>query len=146
MKKILIVLGILLSVFAASESLQAQQKGICVVSFPDTSTWILNRIGGIKAKQHTGSRVFITVDKADKKMSGYTSCNYIHGQVSIKDTLLSFKELSLGKRECDEATAAMEKELLDMLQKTDSWSIIGNELYLFTKRELILEFKQAEGK
>lgn len=125
----------------AEPLIEKPQPGVEV--FPDTSTWILTRIGGTKAKQHTGSKVFITIEKKEKKISGYTSCNFIRGQVTLKDTTISFPELTFGKRECDQATTDLEKQLLETLQQATFWKIEENVLFLFHKGELILEFKNA---
>ncbi len=115
-------------------------------AFPDTSTWILVRIGGTKAKQHTGTKVFITVDKKEQKVSGYTSCNYIRTLISLKDSTIKFSDITLGKRVCDDATAELEKTLQDSLQKCTHWKIEENILYLFDKGFLILEFKNPTSK
>ncbi len=115
-------------------------------TFPDTSTWVLSRIGGSKARQHTGSKVFITIDKKDSKVSGYTTCNYVRGQFAVGDTVISFSGLTLGKRVCDEATTELEKKLQEALAQANSWKIESNMLLLYDKGVLILEFKNAIGR
>lgn len=140
MKKVILLMGLFFC--AMTTDLFAEDKNQKLTeAFPDTSTWILVRIGGAKAKQHTGNKVFITIDKKEQKISGYTSCNFIRGQVSLKDTIIAFPDLMFGKRICDDAVSELEKQLLENLQKTSSWTIKENMLYLYDKGVLILEFK-----
>jgi heat shock protein HslJ len=138
MKKIILLTALFIAIISANVFAEGPKL---TEAFPDTSTWILVRMGGAKAKQQTGNKIFITVDKKEQKVSGYTSCNFIRGQVSMKDSTISFPELSFGKRVCDEATTDLEKQLLENFQKANSWAIKDNILYLYDKGILILEFK-----
>ncbi|HVD98298.1 MAG TPA: META domain-containing protein [Cytophagaceae bacterium] len=142
MKRILFVLMLVWTMNLSAHA----QRSEPATALQDTSTWILSKIGGAKARQHTGNKVFITLDKPDHKVSGYTSCNYIHGKFSMKDTTISFTEIVFGKRVCDESTTALEEELLGMFHKINSWKIEGEQLYLYDKGWLLLEFKSANKK
>jgi heat shock protein HslJ len=150
MKKIAFVFLIMGTVLLGGTTIFAESINViqenAAVSFPDTSTWVLTRIGGSKAKQHTGSKVFIAINKQDEKVSGYTSCNTFRGKMIVQDTSITFSGVINGKRVCDEATTLMEKKFFDTLQKTTSWKIEGTILHLYEKGILILEFKNASGK
>jgi heat shock protein HslJ len=115
-------------------------------SLPDTSTWVLSKIHGSKSKQHAGNKLFIHINTAEKKISGYTSCNFIRGKVSVKDTVISIAEITLGKRVCDEATSVMEMDFVKTIEKATSWKVSEGILYLYDKGILIMEFKTAGGK
>jgi heat shock protein HslJ len=116
-------------------------------AFPDSSSWILTRIVGIKTKKmHIANKAFILIQKSDQKLSGFTSCNFIKGIVTIQDSTISFTGVSPCKKQCDEATNMMEKIFRETLQKSNSWKIADNKLYLYENGSLILEFKSAIGK
>ena len=115
--------------------------------FPDSSSWILVKIIGVKEKKmHIAHKAFILIKKDEKKLSGYTSCNFIKGVVSIKDSSISFSEISPLKKDCDEATSNMERLFRETLAKSTSWKISDHKLFLYDKGNLILEFKAPSEK
>ncbi len=115
-------------------------------AFPDTSTWVLSKIHGSKSKQHAGNKLFIHINMTEKKVSGYTSCNFIRGSVSVKDTVISITEITLGKRVCDEATSEMEMDFVKTIEKATSWKVSEGILSLYDRGILIMEFKSAGRK
>lgn len=112
--------------------------------FPDTSSWVLVRMVGAKAKkQHVGNKTFIVLDKREQKISGYTSCNTFKGKSTLKDSTISIVEITIGKRVCDDLTSEMELQLKDFLEKSTTWKITNQTLYFYEKGVLIMEFKAA---
>ncbi len=152
MKKVKIILVLLLALIFIQTKSQAEsviKLEECQVqtgSFPDTSTWVLTKIHGSKSKQHAGNKLFIHINTTEKKISGYTSCNFIRGQVSLKDTVIAISAITLGKRECDAATSEMEVDFVQTIEKATSWKVTEGILYLYKKGILIMEFKGANGK
>jgi heat shock protein HslJ len=152
MKKVKIILVVLLALIFIETKSQAKsliKLKECTIqagSFPDTSTWVLTKIHGSKSKQHAGNKLFIHINTTEKKISGYTSCNFIRGQVSVKDTAIAISAITLGKRECDAATSEMEVDFVQTIERAASWKVVEGILYLYDKGILIMEFKTATGK
>ena len=132
-----------------AESIHAKLSSLADTTkiFPDTSTWVLTKILGTKStKQHTGAKIFVMIDASQKKVSGYTACNFIKGSIFIKDSTISIKSVTGGDRICDEHTMEVEKIFLAIFQKSTSWKIVNNMLYLYDEGTLMLEFKSASEK
>lgn len=139
---VLLVLGILkMNLEAASLSTNSS------TIFPDTINWVLTKIPENKTmKQHTGAKVFIRINTTKKMLSGYTSCNSIKSKVVLQDSTISITEVVAGNRVCDERTMGMEKLFRKIIQKSTSWKIVNNMLYLYENGNLLLEFKSENGK
>jgi heat shock protein HslJ len=130
-------------ILAISTTIDSTSKTL----FPDTTNWVLVKVPENKTmKQHTGAKVFIRINTTKNTVSGYTSCNSIKGKVMIKDSTILFTEVVGGERVCDERTMEMEKLFKVILQKSNSWKISDNMLYLYENSTLILEFKMENEK
>jgi heat shock protein HslJ len=115
--------------------------------FPDSSRWILTKMVGLKSKkQHTGMKTFIVIKKLKQKIAGYSSCNSLKGKVIIQDSTISISGILPGDRVCDDKTVEREKLFREILQKSTTWKINGNMLYLYENGKLILEFTSASEK
>jgi heat shock protein HslJ len=150
MKKIFLIASFLLALLVGTQSygqVAGTDPAKIQEAIPDTSSWVLTRITGSKVKQPTGRKVFLAINKAEEKLSGYTSCNFIKGKIAFTAaTQLSVSEVLIGNRLCDEATSELELALVEALSKVTSWKIEDGKLFLYQNTELVLELKASHIK
>ena len=90
--------------------------------------WELNLLDG---KQITFSQPIYIELTTDKKVTGFIGCNNLTGEYSIENgSQLKFSKLGTTRMACPEAETELERKVLEVLNKTDNFSIINGKLNL----------------
>ena len=93
--------------------------------------WKLTELMGQPVKNGTGNKeMHIMFGKDDSRVSGFSGCNRFTGTYSIQEgNRLQLSQMAVTQMACINEMVT-EKLFLEMLQKADSYSILGNDLSL----------------
>jgi len=99
---------------------------------PLTGTyWKLTELMGQPVKNETGNReMHIIFSKDDNRVSGFSGCNRFTGTYRTQEgNRIQFSQMAVTQMACINELVT-EKLFLEMLQKADSYSILGTNLSL----------------
>jgi len=114
--------------------------------FSDSTTWVLSKFGTTKMKQSSGQKIFITIVKSENKFTGYTSCNFLNGNVTVADSTILFQNITIGKRACNDFFVKFEKMYVENFNKVTAWKTVKSTLVLYNKEGSLMEFKLMNSK
>jgi len=89
-------------------------------------------ITSIASKSIEGSTLSLSFDPIDKLVRGQTGCNSFFGNYTLEFYNLSFGEMGVSERYCDEAAMEIESNYLNALRSTGSYALRNNVLTLFS--------------
>lgn len=128
--------------FAQTKNLEKNTK-----LFSDTiiynKIWTLQRMNNHKVKPATpNEKITLIMTSENEYVSGCSSCNTYVGKVIKKRNKLMFKDIGTTRMSCPEETLTNERQYLENLNKIDSFQIIDEDLYLYSKDKPILVFSK----
>lgn len=88
--------------------------------------------------------IILQDDGQEKRLKGFAGCNSVMGSYFSDDKSISFQAGST-KMYC-EGSMEIENQFFDTLQKADNYKIIGKNLSLFQKDELLAKFEAVHLK
>jgi putative lipoprotein len=92
--------------------------------------WVLQELRGEPAGLGAGGRApEITLQGAESRVSGFAGCNQITGGYVLDGDKLSFGQMAITMRACEEGEA-LEREFAKVLGETRSYEIAGSTLRL----------------
>lgn len=113
----------------SSNHIMASKSEETVLLF--SNQWILAEAGGIKETGNNHACLSFTTGEKNL-VSGSTGCNRLNGSFVLKaNHHVAFSPLAVTRMAClDENTAALEKKLLDALNRTKEWWADSSQLLL----------------
>lgn len=130
-----IITGILLTIFFAG-FISCESTKVGTMSSgndaPLTGTyWKLTELMGQPVKNQAGNKeMHIVFSKDENRVSGFSGCNRFTGSFTTQEgNRLQFSQMAVTQMACINEMVT-EKLFLEMLQKADSYSILGNDLSL----------------
>ena len=101
-----------------------------------SSVWWLNQIPGYQIKEKS---LKLTFDNINNRISGFTGCNKLTGSFLIRNGKLQISAAAATRYMCP-GKNTMEADYLKLLSTTDSLVLENDQLRLFSKSKMILEF------
>lgn len=122
----------------ASEPAQniAALHDIYVTTYIDN--YNLNAINNASAKPTL--EIFV----ADKRFSGNTGCNYIHGTLKISNDSIDFTSTPMMTTLMICEWDSLEQAYISALEKVESYSLQEGELWLYNNNQVILKLKKVD--
>ena len=87
-------------------------------------------------------RPFITFQRQEKRVTGYSGCNDFFGNYDLKGNALTFGPLGMTRRFCAGASGDVEQAFLEVLSKTLRWRIKDGVLLLLSGDQVLARFRQ----
>lgn len=103
------------------------------------SVWKLTAIA--QKPVNFGDKVFINFDEKENKASGKAGCNSFFSEYELIRNKISFGSIGSTKMYC-EGMMDEENQIVSGLQKTKSFEVKSDFLYLYAGQELLLTFKR----
>ena len=102
--------------------------------------WSLKKIYDGAKEETVNTKAFIRFDKEKNSAGGNGSCNSFGSSATISGNELSFKNIFSTKMYCEQVQQ-IENKFLGSLEKITRFEIKDKSLFLYTGKELILEFE-----
>lgn len=94
-----------------------------------SNSWDLVELNGTPISQNGDRYSYITFTPGTNRLSGYTSCNYIGGTVSLRDANgISFSPIVTTDNNC--ASNTIDASLLPALRTVENWSVVDDHLVM----------------
>lgn len=105
--------------------------------------WALQEIDGKKVTASNFARQipYLEINTTANTFSGYAGCNSIGGKIFSERSLLRFTDVISTLMACQ---GTMEDEFLAALQKTTSYELKDNSLFLICDGKTVLKFKKVD--
>jgi len=112
-------------------------------SFTETGKWKLIAINeeSVLSETYTQGIPYLEIKKKDAVVSGFTGCNLIQGQYEISGNQIRFQQIISTKKYCK---GIPEQVFLKALEKVDSYTIKGNELFMLQNETRLLYFIKSD--
>ncbi|MBA2671608.1 MAG: META domain-containing protein [Gemmatimonadetes bacterium] len=111
---------------------------------PLTETrWVLTEVLGRQVETPADGRLpDLRFDQADARVGGYTGCNVLTGPYSLNGDRLEFPTpLATTRRACvDTAIARQETDLLEAIERTRRFSLVGDILTFYDDVRAVARF------
>jgi heat shock protein HslJ len=101
-----------------------------------SSVWIAKEIKGSALLNDT---LKLSFDNINNRISGYTGCNRLTGSYTIREGRLVISPATATRFMCP-GKSSLENEYLKQLAKSDSLSLVIDELMLFSKSQPTIVF------
>jgi copper homeostasis protein (lipoprotein) len=82
-------------------------------------------------------------DAGSHRLAGYTGCNRLHGRFVLKGDSMTISNLVTTRKACKDG-GELETVLLTALGDVTGWSISGDRLTLYARKEIVAEFVEKE--
>ena len=105
--------------------------------------WSLIKIHGNGNEEIVNTKAFIRFDKEKGSAGGNGSCNSFGSSPTISGNELSFKNVFSTKMYCEQVQQ-IENKFLGSLEKVNRYEIKDKSLFLYSDKDLLLEFAVAE--
>ena len=83
----------------------------------------------------TGNSMSISFTALDNSVKGYTGCNSFFGNYSLDGFTLSFGEIAVSEKYCDESIMKSERAFMGALKNAGSFMVKDNMLTLYSKAD-----------
>jgi heat shock protein HslJ len=102
--------------------------------------WVLVQMKGVPVQQSESRRdAFLTFETGEKRFNGNGGCNQVSGNYTIERNRISFGEVVSTKMSCNDIE--FENVFISTLGSIDRYEVLGNELLLKRKSEVLLVMK-----
>lgn len=108
-----------------------------------TTKWSLKKIYTHDKEEMVDTKAFIRFDKEKGSAGGNGSCNSFGSTATISGNELSFKNVFSTKMYCEQVQQ-IENKFLGSLEKVTRFEIKSKSLFLYSDKNLLLEFAAAE--
>ena len=105
--------------------------------------WSLKKIYTDDKEETVNTKAFIRFDKEKGSAGGNGSCNSFGSTATISGNELSFKNVFSTKMYCEQVQQ-IESKFLGGLEKITRYEIKSKSLFLYSDKNLLLEFAAAE--
>jgi len=105
--------------------------------------WSLKKIHDNGNEEIVNTKAFIRFDKEKSSAGGNGSCNNFGSSPTINEKEVSFKNVFSTKMYCEQVQQ-IENKFLVSLEKVTRYEIKDKSLFLYSDKELLLEFAAAE--
>ena len=105
--------------------------------------WSLKKILGNGNEEIVNTKAFIRFDKEKGSAGGNGSCNSFGSNAAINGNEVSFKNIFSTKMYCEQVQQ-IENKFLGSLEKVTRYEIKDKSLFLYSDKNLLLEFAVAE--
>ena len=139
MKWIFTCIGIVMIVSSCKTSKQSMSSTIPLF---DTK-WSLKKIYDSGKEEAINTKAFIRFDKEKGSAGGNGSCNSFGSTASINGNEVSLKNIFSTKMYCEQVQQ-IENKFLGSLEKANRYEIKDKSLFLYSDKDLLLEFAVAE--
>lgn len=106
--------------------------------------WHLESYGTIGRTQTIipGSEISLEFDQDEDRIMGSAGCNSYSAGYEIMDRFISIGRLSSTSMFCQEGIMEQELEYLEILQKSESYYVMGRKLTILSSGSRVLEFNR----
>ena len=101
--------------------------------------WSLIKIHGNGNEEIVNTKAFIRFDKEKGSAGGNSSCNNFGSSATISRNEVTFKNIFSTKMYCEQVQQ-IENKLLGSLEKVNRFETKGDALFLYSDKELLLQF------
>ena len=106
-------------------------------------SWRLTEVATQSVPMTGGSAKLLQFEAATNKVSGNVGCNRLFGEYQSEGERLSFNGIATTRMACDPISMQMETNVVQNMEKVQTWSINGSELQLKDQAgQTILKFKR----
>ena len=105
--------------------------------------WSLKKIHDNSNEESVNTKAFIRFDKEKSSAGGNGSCNNFGSSTIINNNEVSFKNIFSTKMYCEQVQQ-IENKFLGSLEKVTSYEIKDKSLFLYSNKNLLLEFATSE--
>lgn len=102
--------------------------------------WIVKKIHTETGIETVTANAFIQFNEESKSGGGKCGCNSFGSSISVKDNMISFKNIFSTKMYCEDVQQT-ENAFFKQLSAVNRFEVRGKLLALFHDRELLLEFE-----
>ena len=99
-------------------------------------TWIAIEIANEKIEQLESDR-FPNITLSERKISGYSSCNRMHGTYTLEKNKITFGPIVVTKMFCFD-TSELEMKFLQALSEVKFWEYKQNKLYFLNEQKQVI--------
>jgi heat shock protein HslJ len=100
-----------------------------------------------KKNQMAKNKGHIVFNASEKIATCFTSCNFIQLKYSQNNQNLKFTTIRPADEPCPDPLVGLESDIKENLPKVSNFSIKGNRLILFSKKDTLMVFVEAgEGR
>lgn len=104
------------------------------------SYWILLSLQDQQFKDSPETHTaYIRFEEGGNRLTGFTGCNRLMGSYSAAEGIIQFSDLSSTRAMCP--IIEQETQLLDVLEKADTYRIAGEVLTLFYQNQAVATFR-----
>jgi heat shock protein HslJ len=105
--------------------------------------WLLLELKGAVVQLPADERrPFITFQRQEQRVTGYSGCNDFFGNYDLKGDVLTFGPLGMTRRFCAGASGDVEQAFLEVLSKTLRWRIKDRVLLFLSGDQVLARFRQ----
>ena len=101
--------------------------------------WLLKKIHSETGVEEVATKAFIKFNELKKSGGGNGSCNTFGSSININNNEISFKNIFSTKMYCEDVQKT-EDAYLKQLGKVNKFEIKGRTLWLYSDKEVLLEF------
>ena len=105
--------------------------------------WLLKKIYSDGREEPVNTKAFIRFDKEKGSAGGNGSCNNFGSTATINGNQVNFKNVFSTKMYC-EHVQQIENKFLGSLEKVTRYEIKDKSLFLYSDKDLLLEFMEKE--
>ena len=105
--------------------------------------WSLKKVYIDSKEETVNTKAFIRFDKEKGSAGGNGSCNSFGSTATINGNEVSFKNIFSTKMYCEQVQQ-IENKFLGSLEKVNRYEIKDKSLFLYSDKDLLLEFAAAE--
>lgn len=136
---------ICVAIVIVSSSCNSAKEIMKSSTFLYNTKWSLKKIYEGDKEEAVNTKAFIRFDKEKGSAGGNGSCNSFGSTATISGNELSFKNIFSTKMYCEQVQQ-IENKYLGHLGKITRYEIRGKNLFLYSEKELMLEFSAEEEK
>ncbi len=107
---------------------------------PEGDTWTLVSLRGRTVSAGPqGMAPYLRFDVGSHRLTGHTGCNRLSGRYEMKGDSVTLSHFVVTRRACKDG-GDVETRLLTLLPDVTGWSLSGDRLTLYARKEIVAEF------
>jgi heat shock protein HslJ len=103
-----------------------------------SGNYIITEVQGTKLST---DNLIIDFDSKSNQVNGFAGCNNFFGSFTVAENKLSFGAIAATKRYCQQEVNKIENDILNTLNKTNTFLIESDTLYLKANDKVLLKAK-----
>lgn len=105
----------------------------------------LYHINNLNDKDVSSFKLNITFNDSTKQIAGFSGCNRFFGSYTLENNTLKIGSLASTRMLCNDEANQMETQLLQALEKVNSFSLKNNTLQLSSDNNIVLEASKEKS-